>query len=52
MTSVLALTPGDHGAEAYTPVLGTYGGTLPNSMGVEREELRPRQGSDVCSSMV
>lgn len=25
---------------------------LPNSVGVEREELRPRRGSDLCGSMV
>lgn len=50
--SVLAVTPGDHGTKAYTRVFSTLRGTLPNLVGVEQEDIRPRQGSDLCGSMV
>lgn len=50
--SVLAATPGDRGTKAYTCVFSALAGTLPNLVGVEQEDLGPRQGSDLCSSTV
>lgn len=47
--SVLALIPG---TGAHIAALGTWAGALPNSVGVEREELRRRQGADLCSSVL